>query len=90
MDSRMRLFARTSIVIGVEAAHVMWFQAGGPDDVRDGLALCSLHHKTLDLGAFAVGPEGRILVSADVCGAGAEEALGRHQTEQVRRPSVVD
>lgn len=43
--------------IGLEAAHVQWFQAGGPDVVQNGLALCSLHHKIFDLGAFTVLPE---------------------------------
>lgn len=81
-------FAMTSVVIGVEAAHVMWFQAGGPDDVRNGLALCSLHHKAFDLGAFTVEPGGRVLVSADVCGSGVEEALGRHSGQRVRAPTL--
>ena len=42
--------------IGLEAAHIKWFQARGPDVVQDGLALCSLHHKIFDLGAFTVLP----------------------------------
>lgn len=44
-------------VIGLEAAHIKWFQAGGPDVENNGLALCSLHHKIFDLGAFTVLPE---------------------------------
>lgn len=44
-------------VIGLEAAHIKWFQAGGPDVETNGLALCSLHHKIFDLGAFTVLPE---------------------------------
>jgi putative restriction endonuclease len=43
-------------VIGLEAAHIKWFQAGGPDIETNGLALCSLHHKIFDLGAFTVLP----------------------------------
>jgi putative restriction endonuclease len=42
--------------IGLEAAHIKWFQARGPDVVPNGLALCSLHHKIFDLGAFTVLP----------------------------------
>ncbi len=42
--------------IGLEAAHIKWFQARGPDTVPNGLALCSLHHKVFDLGAFTVLP----------------------------------
>jgi len=44
-------------VIGLEAAHIKWFQAGGPDIVTNGLALCSLHHKIFDLGAFTILPD---------------------------------
>lgn len=43
-------------IIGLEAAHIKWFQARGPDVVTNGLALCSLHHKIFDLGAFTVLP----------------------------------
>ncbi|MEX1080452.1 MAG: HNH endonuclease, partial [Halofilum sp. (in: g-proteobacteria)] len=44
-------------VIGLEAAHIMWFQAGGPDVESNGLALCVLHHKIFDLGAFTIAPD---------------------------------
>lgn len=43
--------------IGLEAAHIQWFQAGGPDVEQNGLALCSLHHKIFDLGAFTIEPD---------------------------------
>ncbi|MBN8476287.1 phosphorothioated DNA-binding restriction endonuclease [Sulfuritalea sp.] len=42
--------------IGLEAAHIKWFQANGPDVVPNGIALCSLHHKVFDLGAFTILP----------------------------------
>jgi len=33
--------------VGIGAAHVQWFNVGvgGPDNLDNGLALCSLHHK---------------------------------------------
>lgn len=43
--------------IGLEAAHIKWFQARGPDVVPNGIALCSLHHKVFDLGAFTILPD---------------------------------
>ncbi len=43
--------------IGLEAAHIKWFQADGPDEVPNGIALCSLHHKVFDLGAFTILPD---------------------------------
>ncbi|OQW87134.1 MAG: hypothetical protein BWK72_14290 [Rhodoferax ferrireducens] len=42
--------------IGLEAAHIKWFQADGPDEVTNGIAMCSLHHKVFDLGAFKILP----------------------------------
>lgn len=40
--------------VGLEAAHIMWHQAGGPDTESNGLALCVLHHKLFDLGVFTL------------------------------------
>ncbi len=49
---------------GLEAAHIMWHNVGGPDEVPNGLSLCALHHKLFDLGAFTVEPnEYRVLFS---------------------------
>ncbi|MFF9346421.1 phosphorothioated DNA-binding restriction endonuclease [Streptomyces sp. NPDC014734] len=49
--------------VGLEAAHVRWWAFGGPDDVDNGLCLCSLHHKLFDKGVLGVGESLRILVS---------------------------
>jgi len=49
--------------LGLEAAHIKWHQAGGPDVERNGLALCALHHKLFDRGAFTLSPEREISVS---------------------------
>jgi HNH endonuclease len=38
------------VSVGIEAAHVQWFNFGGPDSLDNGLALCSLHHKLFDVG----------------------------------------
>lgn len=56
--------------IALEAAHIKWFQSGGPDIETNGLALCSLHHKLLDTGAIGISPEHSILVSDKVNGHG--------------------
>ena len=50
-------------VVGIEAAHVRWFNLGGPDDPDNGLALCSLHHKLFDRGALGLDVEYRVKVS---------------------------
>ncbi|MEV6057168.1 phosphorothioated DNA-binding restriction endonuclease [Streptomyces sp. NPDC052107] len=49
--------------VGVEAAHVRWHSQDGPDEVNNGLALCSLHHTLFDLGVLGLGPDLRIQVS---------------------------
>lgn len=49
---------------GLEAAHIHWHTAGGPDIETNGLSLCALHHKLFDLGAFTVEPlEYRVIFS---------------------------
>lgn len=49
--------------IGIEAAHVRWFTFDGPDDLDNGLALCSLHHKLFDRGALGLSDDARVQVS---------------------------
>jgi putative restriction endonuclease len=49
--------------VGIEAAHVRWFNLGGPDSDDNGLALCSLHHKLFDRGAIGLDREHRTVVS---------------------------
>ena len=64
-----------SVSIALDAAHIRWHQAGGPETEDNGLALCVLHHKTFDLGAFTV-REGVLLVSDQANGTtGFQEAL---------------
>ena len=50
-------------VVGIEAAHVRWFKLGGPDDLDNGLALCSLHHKLFDRGVLGLDDDLAVVVS---------------------------
>ena len=59
--------------VGLEAAHIKWHQAGGPNTVDNGLSLCVMHHKLLDLGAFALSDERQILVSDQAYGYGSTD-----------------
>ncbi|MHA4817112.1 phosphorothioated DNA-binding restriction endonuclease [Streptomyces aculeolatus] len=52
-----------AVPVGLEAAHVRWWSFGGPDEIENGLCLCSLHHKLFDKGVLGVGDDQRILVS---------------------------
>lgn len=49
--------------VGIEAAHIRWFTFDGPDELDNGLALCSLHHKLLDRGALGLSEDGTVVVS---------------------------
>ncbi|MCK9202635.1 MAG: HNH endonuclease [Sterolibacterium sp.] len=62
--------------IGLEAAHIKWFQARGPDVVPNGIALCSLHHKVFDLGAFAILPGSYQMVFSQHLN-GSDDTAGR-------------
>jgi putative restriction endonuclease len=55
-------------VVGLEAAHVMWHTHGGPSSVDNGLALCPLHHKALDLGLITIAHNHVVLVSSRATG----------------------
>lgn len=50
--------------VGIEAAHVRWFNFGGPDSLDNGLALCALHHKLLDRGVLGLDDPETVRVSA--------------------------
>ena len=52
-----------STQVALEAAHIKWHQAGGPDLETNGLALCSMHHKLFDRGAFTLNNEFELCVS---------------------------
>ena len=77
-------------LVALDAAHIQWHAAGGPDKVRNGLALCILHHRTLDRGAIGLErtAEGFRLVVSDVVngqGEGFRQLLSHHG-EPIRSP----
>ncbi len=75
-------------VIALEACHIQWHEAQGPDEVNNGLALCSMHHKLFDRGAFSLTPMLEVQVSPRVHGHGAEEWLRAFEGQSIRPPSV--
>lgn len=76
------------VAIALEAAHIKWYQSGGPDIHQNGLALCSLHHKLFDRGAFTVDSDHRALVSEKAYGAsGFVEHLGRYHKKPLFQPT---
>jgi len=51
------------IPVGIDAAHIRWFNHGGPDSLDNGLALCVLDHRLFDRGALGLSSDLRIKVS---------------------------
>ena len=63
--------------VALEAAHIKWQMAEGPDREGNGIALCSLHHKLFDRGAFTLTDQLVVQVSnyVDRSSTGFEEWL---------------
>ena len=73
--------------VALEASHIKWHQADGPDTEANGLALCSLHHKLFDRGAFALSVHLEVLVSDDAYGTvGFQEWLMRFHEQKINFP----
>jgi putative restriction endonuclease len=74
-------------LVAVEAAHIKWHQAGGPDQEQNGIALCSLHHKLFDRGVFTIDESRQLLVAEEAHGSGGfYEWLLRYHGKTVRAP----
>jgi len=75
--------------LALDAAHIRWHQANGPSIVSNGLALCALHHKLFDRGAFSLSETLTIEVSARVNGTGGlVECLTRFNSISITLPNV--
>lgn len=74
-------------LVAVEAAHIKWHQAGGPDREENGIAMCSLHHKLFDRGVFAI-EESRVLrVSEQAHGtSGFDEWVMKYHDREIKKP----
>lgn len=74
-------------LVAVEAAHIKWHQAGGPDSEENGIALCAMHHKLFDLGVFTVTDSKEFLVAEGANGTdGFQEWLMRYHGQFLYSP----
>lgn len=74
-------------LIAVEAAHIKWHQAGGPDIEENGIALCAMHHKLYDRGVFTINTSYEFIVTEEAHGTnGFIEWLKRYHGNQIRQP----
>lgn len=68
--------------LALDAAHIRWHEAAGPAQVRNGMALCTLHHRLFDEGAFTVlekRTKFEVLITDMADGLGFNESLKRFQ-----------
>ncbi|MBW4081277.1 phosphorothioated DNA-binding restriction endonuclease [Paenibacillus sp. S150] len=74
-------------LVAIDAAHIQWHQAGGPDVEENGIALCSLHHKLFDRGVFTINEERKMIVAETAHGSqGFEEWLMRYHDKVIKAP----
>lgn len=75
------------VPVGLEAAHIKWHQAGGPDRENNGLLLCIMHHKLFDRGVFSIDQNLQVRVS-DMAhgGEGFEQWLAKFNGKTIRSP----
>jgi len=99
-DEVLRIYERRCAVCGydgrlgtiglaLEAAHIKWHAAGGPDTPDNGLALCSFHHVALDRGALTIDTDLQLQVSQHAVGQlQFDEYLLRYVGTPLRRPQA--
>ena len=76
-----------TLPIALEASHIKWHRAGGPDTEVNGLALCSLHHKLFDRGVFTLSAQLEVLVSEYANGSvGFDEWLMKFHNQKIHFP----
>ena len=76
--------------VALEAAHIRWHQARGPSQVRNGLALCALHHRLFDKGAFTLSCNLKVRVAKSASGRGFDNSLGQFDSQLILRPANAD
>lgn len=76
-----------NILVAVEAAHIKWHQAGGPDQEENGIAFCTMHHKLFDRGVFTLSESLQFQVAETAHGTeGFDEWLMRYHGKEIRPP----
>jgi len=73
----------------VEAAHIYPKAEGGPDDLRNGIALCKLHHWAFDSGWISVTDDCELLV-ADTPKKNGYQEFKRLAGQRIRLPADDD
>ena len=75
-------------ILGVEAAHVLWPQAGGNNTLANAIAMTTLHRKLFHLGVFTIDANFRVRVSKNARGpSGFDELLGQFEGKKISLPA---
>lgn len=75
------------VSVALEGAHIQWHRARGPGQVQNGLALCAMHHRLFDAGAFTLSLDRRVVVATSASGEGFDDSLGRFHLREVSLPA---
>ncbi|MEV2275889.1 phosphorothioated DNA-binding restriction endonuclease [Nocardiopsis sp. NPDC049922] len=78
--------------VALEAAHVRWWALGGPDDLANGLCLCSIHHRLFDKGVLGLSRDHTVAVSTRFQGRSpaSERLVSALEGRPLNRPGGAD
>lgn len=78
-------------LVTIDATHIQFHQAGGPDIEENGISLCSHPHKLFDRKVFAITRYRQLLVAEEAHGKqGFEEWLMRFHGKKICSPISPD
>jgi putative restriction endonuclease len=72
--------------VGIEAAHIRWHAADGPNSEDNGVAACALHHAAFDRGAISISPDHVTLVSESFVSSDESDTISALSRRPLRRP----
>lgn len=80
-----------NVSFGLDAAHIKWHASNGPDDPTNGLALCKLHHWSLDRGVITLTKELTLKISKSFVAKEQESInqLEKMEGRQIREPRLI-
>ncbi|MFC1751645.1 HNH endonuclease [Patescibacteria group bacterium] len=70
----------------VESAHIYPVEKNGSDDLRNGLALCRLHHWAFDGGLFSIDENLKIIISPEIIDDEEYEEIWKYQDRELNIP----
>lgn len=80
----------TSGISVIDASHILPFNKFGIDDIRNGLALCKMHHWLFDRGILSIDSHYRVLVSKSIENEHPENIISHFHRQDIILPEVGD